>query len=370
MTIEETHSMREEFASEFDRLLDPLAKFEPAFERVSSDPFELFMEQELLADDPKYGTIKGYQTTFEQWKEYMAKEGRHPACPTEAHVVGFAHWLQNEKNNRAIATIRQKLHKLNRAYRFWQWESSLPHNHEYDPIKSARNKIRWSEFEDVDGKSPHPFSVSQLRGILSQVENVRDHAYIFTQLKLGLRVGELCNIRLKDVNLDIEDLCEYYPELGTHRMVEDRPSAIYIPSKHERDGNKSQIGRVLPLDHEMQEVLGRYLLIRPTVRRDWLYLSKQYTQSTTKEVNRAWKRAFHPKYDETEEYRPVTSHLGRHWFTTYRKKDQELPQELVQYMRGDVVGGPVEDRTAMHHYLHAYYDDIEHQYRRDVYNLL
>ena len=90
----------------------------------------------------------------------------------------------------------------------------------------------------------------------------------------------------------------------------------------------------------------------------------------SKGVNRVWTDAFHPKYAETDDHRAVTSHFGRHRFTTYWRVGQDLNRELVKYMRGDTPGsGNIEDRGAIDHYIHTYYADIEPIYRENIYKL-
>ncbi len=362
-----SEELRTTFAGAFKATTDPLKNYESTFHRLDADPFEMFVTDSLSTDDTKQRTVYQYQTAFDQWRTYMTDVGRHPACPNDAHVCGFARWLQDERNNGAIETIRQKLQKLDRAYRFWQREPSLPHDHQYNPFGLGREKIDWESFDDTTEKSPPPIPLGELRTILGEIPDLRDQAEIVTQLKLGLRVGELTNIQLREVNLRAPAIREQYPELGTHEGVADRPNAVYIPSKHERDGNKSTVSRVLPLDEELQRVIRRYLRVRPTWVDSWLFLSKRDRRRGTKAVNEAWKAAFHPKYAETPEYRAVTSHFGRHYFTTFWRKEQQLPREPVQYMRGDRVGNPADDGSWMHHYLHAYYEDIEDRYRRDIY---
>lgn len=364
-----TEELRSSFADAFETTTDPLKNYESTFRQLEADPFELFVNESLLTTDIKRRTVHQYQTAFDQWQTYMDEVGRHPACPNDAHVSGFARWLQDEKDNRAIETIRQKLHKLTRAYRFWQQEPSLPHDHQYNPFTLGREKIDWERFDDTAEKSPPQISVGELRTILGEIPDLRDQAEIVTQLKLGLRVGELTNIQLQDVNLQAPAIEKQYPELGTHKCIADRPNAVYIPSKHERDGNKSSVSRILPLDDELQRVLRRYLQVRPTWIDTWLFLSKEDGPADVKAVNEAWKTVFHPEYAETPEYRAITSHFGRHYFTTFWRKEQQLSQELVQYMRGDKVGNPADDVSCMHHYLHAYYEDIEERYRQDIYTL-
>lgn len=368
-TENDSDELRDTFAKGFETRADPLQDYESTFRCLDADPFNLFVRDALLADDTADQTINQYRIAFNQWKTYMEEVGRHPACPNDSHVCGFAHWLQKEQDNGAIATIRQKLHKLNRAYRYWQWEPTLPHTTGYDPIAIGREQLDWATFEDTSDKSPPPIPLDELRIRLSGLTDLRTQIQLVTQIKLGLRVGELSNMQLQDVNLTDQDLQQCYPDLGTHDCVTDRPNAAYIPSKRERDGNKSRVSRALPLDEELQELLRRYLRVRPTWVDDWLFVSDGGRHINGKSVNKDWKETFHPTYAETAEYRAVTSHFARHYFTTYWRKERGLKRELVQYLRGDVVGDPALDRTGMHHYLHAYYEDIESTFRRDIYKL-
>jgi hypothetical protein len=84
----------------------------------------------------------------------------------------------------------------------------------------------------------------------------------------------------------------------------------------------------------------------------------------------AWKDAFHPEYDETEHHRAITSHFGRHRFTTYWRVERNVNYELIQYMRGDKTGkSPGSGRGAIDRYIHTYYEDIEPIYRKQIYTL-
>ena len=366
---EQSEELRIQFAEAFERTTDPLKAYETTFESLDADPFELFVTEALLADDISERTVDQYRIAYRQWHDYMDGIGRHPACPNDAHVRGFAHWLQAEQNNGAIQTIKQKLHKLNRAYRFWQREPALPHTQHYDPFALGREKIRWDSFDDTRNKSPPPIPRETLQEILASIPDLREQTPIATQLKLGLRVGELRNIQLQDVNLHCPELNNRYPSLGTHERVRDRTNAIYVPANNERKGNKSAVGRLLPLDTEMQWAFRRFLQVRPTCVDTWFFISKEFSRIDLHAVNDSWKAAFHPEYAESSNYRAVTSHFGRHYFTSYWRKDQNLPRELVQYMRGDRVGDPGNDTSGLFHYLHAYYEDIEERYRRDIYDL-
>lgn len=87
--------------------------------------------------------------------------------------------------------------------------------------------------------------------------------------------------------------------------------------------------------------------------------------------NTVWKRAFHPEFEETERYRPVTSHYGRHYFTTFCTVEQEENRELVKYMRGDTTSRSPDDGPpgAIETYIHTYFEDIEPMYRENILKL-
>ena len=108
---------------------------------------------------------------------------------------------------------------------------------------------------------------------------------------------------------------------------------MYI--SHDREGNKSGDPRVLPLDTELQSLLGRWLRIRPDNGSPWLFLTHRGNQLRKQRINQLWKECFHPEDAETETQRPVTSHYGRHRFTTYWRVEQGVKRPLLRYTRGD-----------------------------------
>lgn len=364
-----SEKLRTQFTSAFETTTDPLKSYEPIFDSLGADPFELFLTDGLDTGSLAEGTVVQYEVAYQQWSSYMDSVGRHPACPNDEHVRGFAHWLQVEQDNKSLLTVKKKIRCLGRAYRFWQDEPALPHTKQYNPFVLATKKMRWGTFEDTEDKSPPYIPRPKLREVLNSITDIRELLPIATQLKLGLRVGELHNIQLRDVNLQQPDLKRQYPSLGAHEQIRDRPNTVYIARNDERDGNKSAVSRILPLDDELRWAFARYLRMRPTWVETWLFLSKGGGQLNTQAVNRAWKETFHPEYAESSAYRAVTSHFGRHYFTSYWRKEHDLPRELVQYMRGDQLGEPDQRESWMRYYLHVYYEDIASLYRENIYDL-
>lgn len=356
-----------ELAAAFDRDTDPLATYGETFETAGIDPLQLFLTDVLEPRGLSSGTMRNYRTAFRQWREYMRDQGRHPACPNVGHVKGFVRYLRAEHDNHP-RTVKMKLRHLNSAYEYWQDEPAFPHPTDFNPFSAARQKVN---LDTPQSKEPPRISVERLRKILGEVTHVRDRAIITMQLKLGLRRGELCNIKLEEVNLSNSELRDHYPELGAHSMVEGRKEIILIPSRESRDGNKSHRPRVLPLDDELRHVLLQYLLIRPDSGSPWLFLTHTNQRKLDDQaVRRAWNEYFRPEYDETERHAAVSSHYGRHRFTTYWMVEQDASRELVKYMRGDIAGAaPAEGQAGIDHYIHTYYEDIEQLYRENIFRL-
>jgi integrase/recombinase XerD len=129
--------------------------------------------------------------------------------------------------------VKAKLRKLNRAYEFWQDTAAFPHPQDYNPFTLAREKVN---LENPDSKEPRRIPVDELRDMMDSVTNLRKQAIIGLQFKLGLRAGEVSNIKLSDLSLENSEIREHYPKMGTERRLEGRPNAVYVPSGDERGG--------------------------------------------------------------------------------------------------------------------------------------
>lgn len=360
-----TDIQRAELAAAFGRNLDPLEEFEATFRQRDIDPFVLFEGDVLDTKDLGRRTLNGYHRTFRDWREFMDGQGRHPACPNEEHVKEFVRFQMDGRGN-AASTVTNKLQRLNTTYKYWQDDPAFPHPQDYNPFQLARSKL---DLSDDGKKEPPRLTIEDLRGVLADVTHVRNRAVIACQLKLGLRATELCNIKLSEITVENVELQRHYPEMGTHSALADVKNTVYIP--HDRDGNKSRRPRLLPLDDELRRALLRYLLTRPDTGSEWLFLSHTtYAQMHREYIADIWEDAFHPEYEETEEHAAVTSHFGRHRFTTYWRVERGLNRELIKYMRGDTAGaGNIEERGAIDEYIHTYYEDIEPAYRENIYKL-
>lgn len=356
---------RQQLADAFDRELDPLAEYESTFEETDVDPFAVYQTERLSTKDISDSAVNEYKRTFRQWRSFIQRHDRHPACPNETHVKRFIEYMRDERGN-ATGTIRNRLMYLNAAYQYWQEDAAFPHPTDYNPIDLAKATV---DLTEDTPKEPPNLSRDELGAVLNDITHIRDRAIVLMQLKLGLRATELCNLKLSEIDIANRDVRDHYEQMGAVKALRGRKNAVYIP--HDRDGNKSRRPRMLPLDDELRQALIRYLLIRPDNGEPWVFLSKsRRRQMQNQDINPVWKTHFHPEYAETDEHRAVTSHYGRHYFTTFWRVDQDLNRELIKYMRGDTAGSAsIEERGAIDEYIHTYYEDIETVYRENIFKL-
>jgi integrase/recombinase XerD len=354
-----------EMADAFGRDADPLAQFEDTFEELDVDPFESYKERVLEPENPSESTRKSYQYAIDRWILHMKRVGRHPACPRETHVKQFAQFLREEYENQD-STIKRRIGALQRIYNWWQDHHAFPHPSDYDPYGLAKHEL---SFNNGDTKEFPEIKFEELKGVIQQCTNIRERLFLMFLLKLGLRAGELLNVKLSDLAIENESIKQRYPSIGTATELNGYSNAIYVPPKSEREGNKSSNPRILPLDDELRQILIQFLMIRPTVDLPWLVISERTYEKMDRTdcVNRIWKDHF-AAYNGSEDNRDITSHYGRHYFTTHWKIREDVQRELVQYMRGDKLGE--NNGESIDTYLHTYYSDIRELYLNRVFKLL
>lgn len=95
-----------------------------------------------------------------------------------------------------------------------------------------------------------------------------------------------------------------------------------------------------------------------------------YSKLSHDGINIPWKNAFHPEYAETVERRAITSHYGRHWFSSYWWLEAELQREHVQYMHVDRIEPLDSFADAIDDYVHPNCEHIESTFRNQVFKLI
>lgn len=359
-------SDRHEIAAAFGNELDPLAEYDQTFREADADPFKAYIENRLDKKSRSERTYDNYRNAIELWKEYMAEQGRHPACPSKEHTDGFVDYLLFERENKP-SSIDTKLKNLRAIYHYWQDDPAFPHDTDFNPWSEAKDRVNELKKDSSNGAEYPRMTEDQLREKVSGIKHVRDRLVVAMLFKFGLRAGELANVRLSDIHISNEEVRDHYDEMATVSHLDGRENALYIPS--DRTGNKSERPRVLPIDEEMQQLLTKSLLTRPDNGEKELILSDtRHEKMTNGGVNGIIKEYF-AEYDEMDQYDDITSKFGRHIFSTHWKVRQNISREKVKYMRGDG-SGELQGYEGIDHYLHTYYEDIEPVYRQQIYRIL
>lgn len=367
---ESVYDQRQRIGDEFDRAIDPLKQYNESFLEMEEDgvePFEMFLDDIVRDSYRAESTVAEYERAIRHFEEQTTQQGRHPACANDTLVMGFAEYEFDQRGN-GKDTVKKKLNHVNKGYQYFQNENVFPHTSEYSPVDSAWEKITWPDEEEKDYPK---VTREEMRAALADITHVFKLAVILMGLKLGMRQGEIRNVQLQDIHLENSELQDHYPELGSHRRLDGRNNAIFIPSRYNRPGNKSRNPRVLPLDEEMRRVLTQYLLIRPDCGESWVFLSQTHHDRIKDKdgINKHWREQIRPHISAEEYEKELTSHFGRHWFSTFWKMENPIGKEYVQYMRGDKIGDGREG-DSIDEYLHAYYPDIKERYRDEIYKLL
>jgi len=363
------------FGAKFGSHEDPLESFDHKFKQIDDDPIKIYCNSVIMVKDNTQKYNRQKEREIEDWVDHMNQYDRHAACPSVSHVIEYIN-KEIKKENQSV-TIHQKLSTIKKMFEYWSNHPQMPHGfgeaEGFNPVESAyvltKEDIRANKKSEK--KRPHPITNEALSHEIRNIKNILHRAFIVCQLKQGLRAGQASNIQIQDLKLNHKELNNLYPDLGAHPKLSDiDDDAIYYPDINERQGGKSRRPIVLPIDNELKQLLVRYLRQRPPVEKPWLFLNPASCKKITTEHanNRFWKAAFHPKYDETEMYRPVTSHYGRHWFNTYWKKEIDINTEYLKYMRGDLQGDLDSDsQDVIYTYIHTYYSDIRDKYLKHIF---
>ncbi|MFC7096150.1 tyrosine-type recombinase/integrase [Halobaculum marinum] len=343
---------------------------------VEDDPVGYFLEDMELHGKSER-TRAEYGRVLRRFETFLATAGSGPAGgasdPADAShrdCMAFVHDLRRDPDlaDSTTATYAAYLH------RFYAYMTQVG-AFEANPMALVMEEL--DERIDTD-PTRREISVPRMREFVGGVSHPLERALVVTLLKTGMRVGELCNLDLRDLTLDRE-LPGY--ALGGRAQLDGRPDSLYVasdPSVGERyngeertASNKRKRGTVVPVDDELAETLVRWLSIRPDAASpaEPLFVgtgSGWGERLTPEQVARVvrdhasdagWYEA---GAGATEN---VTPHYFRHFFTTHLR-DRTGDRGVVKYLRGDVAGDIIDT------YTHNWGDNVRETYERHVYSLL
>jgi integrase len=331
------------------------------------DPVGYFLE-EMSLHGKSDRTRDAYQRVLRRFEAFLADRGETPATAGRRECMAFVHSLRGEYADSTVASYASYVHRF---YGYMTQTGELEGN----PMALVTEEMDESITTDPARRE---ISVPEMRAFVAAIDHPLEKAVVMTLLKTGMRVGELCNLDLRDLLVSgwARDAYEYSPRAP----LSGRGDALYVAGDVARGetvngeertaSNKRERSTVIPVDEELRAALTRWLAIQPD--------SPSPARPLFVGTSRGWGERLEPSQvrtvvrrhaEDAGWYRPgggaeenVTPHYFRHFFTTHLR-DRTGDRGVVKYLRGDVA------RDVIDTYTHNWGDRVREVYEANIYSL-
>src|ERR671933_2342569 len=192
--------------------------------------------------DKTVTTYRSDLLSFARWFTESTGENFRAASVTPSDILDYKAHLRTVQRRQA-ATVNRRLAALRK---FFLWAQATGR---IDELPTARVKG-----VPAAPRSPKSLAKREVDRLLREAEkagNKRNLAILQLLRHTGLRVGELCNLRLSDIS------------------ISERKGSVLVRS------GKGDKDRIVPLNHDVRESLDAYLAVRPTVNDDHLFIGQR-----------------------------------------------------------------------------------------------
>lgn len=280
-------------------------------------------------------------------------------------------WVHSLRSNHKASTVATYASYIHRFYRYMVDVGEFDAN----PMALVIDQMP----EEIDANPMRrDVSLPAMREFVAGVRHPLERAVIVTLLKTGVRVGELCNLDLRDLHLDAGNELYGWDPRAT---LGGRTDALYVDGDPQRGreyngdtrtaSNKRKRATIIPVDEELACILRRWLGVRPDARSDAqpLFVDTQREWGARLDPDRvryivrrhAEPRGWYQTGGDAAEN--VTPHYFRHFFTTHMR-DRTGDRGIVKYLRGDVADDIIDT------YTHNWGDRVRTHYVANIYSLL
>ena len=334
---------------------------------TSDDPVSYFI-QDMTFHGRSERTRRAYKRVLREFEAFLSQRGVELGDADQRACMTWVHSLRGEHADSTVASYAAYVH------RFYAYMAQVG---AFDSNPMALVTEEMDESIDTD-PTRREIPVSEMRSFFGDVRHPLERALIGTLLKTGVRVGECCNLDLRDVYLDDPAIKDVYG-ISHRGALDGRPDSIYVSSTPKRGSeyngerrtasNKRKRDTVVPVDAELKKLLKTWLAIRPdtTGPSQPLFCStsewgRRVTPSMVRTIvtERASERGWHREGGGAEEN--VTPHYFRHFFTTHLR-DRTGDRGIVKYLRGDVATDVIDT------YTHNWGDRVRTVYEENIYRL-
>jgi site-specific recombinase XerD len=332
------------------------------------DPVAYFLD-DLTFHGKTERTRDAYERVLRGAERFMADRGTTLADASRRDCMAWVHGLRGDYAESTVASYASYLHRF---YGYMVEVGAFERN----PMALVTDEM--DETIDTD-PARREIDLPRMRAFVAGIDHPLEEAVVVTLLKTGMRVGELCNLDLRDCSLTDEEVRETY-DLAPRGGLDGRPDSIYVPGEPARGevyngeersaSNKRKRDTVIPVDDELAAVLKRWLAVRPEGRSTAEPLFCSTKDEWGARLTPKMVRAFVTEHArEAGWYRSgggaeenVTPHYFRHFFTTHLR-DRTGDRGVVKYLRGDVAQDVIDT------YTHNWGDRVREVYEANVYSL-
>ena len=339
-----------------------------------SDPIDYFLD-DMGTHGRSERTIQAYERVLRRFEEFLSDPDRGPNgrvdSPYEADYRDCMAWIHEIRESAAESTIATYASYLNRFYSYMNQIGVF----ETNPMT-----LVMEEMNETISKDPtrRDLSIEEMRRFLNAINPPTERAIVLTMLKTGIRVGELCNLDVRDVHIEeLEPVDEYN---RSRAELHNRPNSIFVSSGISRGdvvngerrmaSNKRDRDTVIPVDNELAQCLLRSFAVRPDpVDGNGLFLNtsqnwgQRMSPRSVRHIVEKHAREFGWYREGGGVTENVTPHYFRHFFTTHFR-DRTGDRGIVKYLRGDVADDIIDT------YTHNWGDRVREVYDENIYRLV
>jgi len=209
------------------------------------DPVAFFLRDVQLHGKSER-TREEYERLLSRYRSFLAERDAAPAEAAHRDCTAFVHELRTDPAL-AESTVAIYAAYLHRFYAYMTQVGAFDAN----PMALVMEELD----EQID---PDPtrreVTVPEMRSFLAGVTHPLERALIVTLLKTGMRVGELCNLDVRDLSLTGADGYD----LGERPTLEGRDDSVFVPAapsvgethngEERTASNKRKRDTVIPVD--------------------------------------------------------------------------------------------------------------------------
>ena len=235
--------------------------------------------RDLSGKNKSSATCKAYQTDLTQFFSFLSANSVTAIAPTAVTKLDISEYLSSlAKDGLSGVSRARKLAAIREYFRFLESFGYIGKS----PVVGIATPKKEQPTRTALRPEEYLMMLAQAGG------NPRDYAILQVFLQTGIRVSELCDLLLSDIDLEGKTLTI-------------------------REG-KGMRSRVIALEKKGVHALKSYLAVRPETPAQHLFLNK-YGQPLTERAIQMLVKAYREQAGITK---PATPHSFRHTFGTYK----------------------------------------------------